>query len=88
MTDPESWRDHAECARLVRNGEATVDHWFEARARNYSRLARDACARCPVSDACAQYVLDTPSIGHGLWAGRTPETLKRERARRRREQPS
>lgn len=74
------WRDDAECAGYP------TDWWFPDKtdgAHCYTR-ARTVCAMCTVRSDCLEHALSAPEV-RGMWGGRTPVELSRERGRRARE---
>lgn len=60
------WRQHAACAAAVKGGEIEVDDFYPPRG-DHHMLARAAavCARCPVTNECAQYA-DTHGERQGI----------------------
>lgn len=66
-------------ALCARKGEANPDAFFPKKGDS-GREAKKVCARCLVSDECAQYALDRDER-HGIWGGLTERERRRLKKR-------
>ena len=80
------WQDSAACrehSNLLFFGEEGESE-LEKQARE--ARAKGVCARCPVTDPCLEFAMET-NQKYGIWGGLTDKeraSLKRRRARARR----
>jgi len=78
------WMTDASCARPGVDPEiffVLALHGSDAAA--YAP-ALAVCAACPVRAECLALATSTPSIGHGVWGGLTPEQMRTASKRARR----
>jgi len=78
--DAAACREHSNILFFGEEGESEL----EKQARE--ARAKTVCARCPVSDPCLEFAMET-NQKYGIWGGLTDKeraSLKRRRARARR----
>ena len=73
-SDPDGWRDHAECRRR----QLSPELFFPTRGEHYDPAALEACQACPVSTECLTDALATNELG-GMRGGLTGRQLRQRR---------
>lgn len=78
-----SWRDKARCRGM--DPELFFPVGASGPALEQSERAKAICTRCPVSNQCLEWALET-NQHDGIWGGKTEDerrTLRRREQRRR-----
>jgi hypothetical protein len=64
----DTWREQAECRKIPLSPRERIRLFFPERGNRSHKIAKEACARCPVSRQCDEYA-NLTNTEYGIWGG-------------------